>query len=71
MIIPRRKHRPDAYFREGEEKILVSPGAVDMGGLIVTPREEDYRALDTELIRGIFREVAYDDAAIEALLAAL
>jgi hypothetical protein len=40
-----------------------------MGGLIVTPREEDYRALDAGLIRGIFREVAYDDAAVESLLA--
>jgi hypothetical protein len=71
MIFPRRKHRPDAYFREGEERLLVSPGAVDMGGIIVTPREEDYRALDAGLIRGIFREVAYDDAAVESLLVLL
>jgi len=71
MIFPRRKHRPDAYFREGEERLLVSPGAVDMGGIIVTPREEDYCALDADLIWGIFREVAYDDAAVETLLARL
>jgi hypothetical protein len=71
MIFPRRKHRPDAYFREGEERLLVSPGAVDMGGLLVTPREEDFRAVDAALVREIFREVAYDDAAVESLLALL
>ncbi len=64
MIFPRRKHRPDAYFREGEERLLVSPGAVDMAGLIVTPREEDYQAMNPALVQGIFREVAYDDAAV-------
>jgi ribosomal protein S18 acetylase RimI-like enzyme len=68
IVFPRRKHRPDAYFREGAERILVSPGAVDMGGLIVTPREEDFRVLDRELIQGIFREVACDDAAVDTLL---
>ena len=71
MIFPRRKHRPDAYFREGEGRLLVSPGAIDMGGIIVTPREEDCRALDAALVREIFREVAYDDAAVQSLLAFL
>ena len=51
--------------------LIVSPGAVDMGGLIVTPREEDYCALDANLIRRIFREVAFDDAAVYALFALL
>jgi hypothetical protein len=68
MIIPRRKHRPDAYFREGKGRLLVSPGAMDMGGIIITPREEDFRVLDPELVREIFREVAFDDAAIDTLL---
>ncbi|MHB9099408.1 MAG: GNAT family N-acetyltransferase [Syntrophales bacterium] len=71
MIFPRRKHRPEAYFREGEGRLLVSPGAVDMGGIIVTPREEDYQAMNPALVQEIFREVAYDDAAVETLLALL
>jgi hypothetical protein len=68
ILFPRRKHRPDAYFREGKERLLISPGAVDMGGLIITPRKEDFHALTTDLVAGIFREVALDDAAVEGLL---
>jgi Domain of unknown function (DUF4922) len=71
ILFPRRKHRPDAYFREGEERLLISPGAVDMGGMIITSREKDFQALTPDLIAGIFREVAFDDAAVDALLAAL
>jgi hypothetical protein len=71
IIFPRRKHRPDAYFREGKAGLLISPGAVDMGGIIITPREEDFLALTPDLVRGIFREVAFDDAAVETLLTSL
>jgi hypothetical protein len=68
ILFPRLKHRPDAYFREGKGRLLVSPGAVDMGGLLITSREEDFRAMNPELLRGIFRETAFDDARIDALL---
>ena len=68
ILFPRRKHRPDAYFREGGERILISPGAADMGGMIITPREEDFLALTPDLVAGIFREVAFDDAAADTLL---
>jgi hypothetical protein len=71
ILFPRRKHRPDAYFREGNERLLISPGSVDMGGLIITPREEDFHALTPDLVAGIFREVALDDAAVEGLLNSL
>ena len=40
ILFPRRKHRPDAYFREGEERLLISPGAVDMGGMHHHPAGE-------------------------------
>ena len=71
MIFPRLKHRPNAYEGEGEGRLSVSPGAVEMGGVFVTHREEDFQALDPGLIGEIFREVAFDDAAIAALFAAL
>jgi hypothetical protein len=71
ILFPRRKHRPDAYFRKGGKRRLISPGAVDMGGIIITSREEDFLALTPDLVRGIFREVAFDDAAVDALLDAI
>ena len=59
IVIPRSKHRPDRYFAEGEEKLLVSPGALDMAGLIVTPREEDFHKITTADIENIIREVGF------------
>ena len=59
IVIPRSKHRPDRYFAEGVEKLLVSPGALDMAGLIVTPREEDFHKITTADIENIIREVGF------------
>lgn len=55
---PREAHRPSCYFAEGEEQILVSPGALDMAGLIVTPREEDFRKINETDITRIYKEVS-------------
>ena len=71
ILFPRLKLRPAAYFLEGEERILVSPGAVDMAGMLITPMEKDFHALTPDLVCGIFREVAFDDAAVGALLDAI
>jgi ribosomal protein S18 acetylase RimI-like enzyme len=68
ILFPRLTLRPAAYFREGEERLLVSPGAADMGGMLITPREKDFLALDRDLLLRIFREVAFDDAAVDALI---
>ncbi len=68
ILFPRLKLRPAAYFLEGEERLLISPGAVDMGGMIIASREKEFHALTPNLVREIFREVAFDDAAVDALL---
>lgn len=58
VILPRRQHRPTCYTLEGEAQFIISPGAVDMGGLIITPREEDFRKISYEVVRNIYREVS-------------
>ncbi|MDY3062714.1 MAG: DUF4922 domain-containing protein [Bacteroidaceae bacterium] len=58
IIIPRRKLRPDCYYAEGEAKMCISPGAVDMGGLIVAPRKEDFERLTADIITSVLKEVA-------------
>jgi len=58
ILFPRSKHRPDAFFKEEAEGILVSPAAVDIGGLIVTPLEKDFSALTAPLVESIFQEVS-------------
>ena len=62
VVIPRKKHRPDCYTAEGNSQFVVSPGALDMAGLMITPREEDFRRLTPELAISILREVALSDA---------
>ena len=59
VIIPRTKHRPDCYNKEGDEQIIVSPGALDVGGMIILPREEDYKKVDEKVAESILKEVTY------------
>lgn len=56
VIIPRSKHRPDCYFKEGTENMMVSPGALDMAGLLVVPREEDFQRMDADTAKAIIQE---------------
>ena len=57
IVIPRRAHRPHCYTAEGDNHYLISPGALDMGGLIVTPRREDYDRLTAGKALDILCEV--------------
>lgn len=56
-IFPRKKHRPDQFFKDGEDQILLSPASVDFSGVLITPREEDFIKLNESLIRDIFEQV--------------
>lgn len=69
IIIPRSKHRPDCYFKQGEEQILVSPGALDVAGMIITPREEDFRKVTAQVAVDILQEVGMSgQAEIDAIM---
>ncbi len=70
-VFLRRKHRPDAFYREGEAQIMVSPAAVDLGGVVITPREKDFEALGPESLRDIFREVSLDGGTLDRVLSGL
>lgn len=60
-VIPRRAHRPPHYFREEAERYVISPGALDMAGLLVIPRKEDFERIDTIVAREIYSAVAFPD----------
>lgn len=63
-VIPRCKLRPECYFKTGSEQYLISPGSVDMGGLIIVPRREDFDRVSGEKIVEILREVTLNNEAI-------
>lgn len=67
VIIPRRKHRPWQYEAEGEERIVSSPGAADIGGLFIAPREEDFEKMTPELLQDIYNQVCLGNKEVEAI----
>ena len=71
VVIPREKHRPDAYFAEGEAQMMVSPGALDMAGLIITPREEDFNKINLDKATALLRECGISAEKMEAIVSNL
>lgn len=65
LVFPRRKHRPDCYYADGERQMLVSPGTLDMAGLVIMPREEDFRRVTASDLEAIVKEVALDEESME------
>ena len=71
LIFPRSKHRPDCYYAEGKEQLLISPGALDMCGLFITPREQDFKALTAEKAAAILKEVTLSEEELKPIIESL
>jgi len=69
LVFPRARHRPEAFFREGEDRVLVSPAVIEMCGIIITPVEKDFEKLDASTLDGIYREVSLKTDIAERVLA--
>lgn len=57
IVIPRKAHRP-ACYGEGASQLMVSPGTIDMAGVVILPRKEDFKRITEENIAGIYKDVA-------------
>jgi hypothetical protein len=60
IVFPRKAQRPSCYYREGADRIVVSPASVELGGIVVTPREEDFQRITLKDLEEIFGEVSLD-----------
>jgi hypothetical protein len=49
----------------------VTPGAVEMGGLIITTHERDFMQLDRKQLIEIFEDVSADEKTMRGLIDAL
>jgi len=65
LIFPRAKHRPDVYFKEGDEKLLLSPASTEMGGICILPGKDDFMKINKEMIKNIYNEVSFDGKRFE------
>ena len=68
IIFPRKKHRPACYAAEDSKQCLISPGAIDMAGLIITPRHEDFDALTSQQAAEILAEVTLSESEIATIM---
>lgn len=68
VIFPRKKHRPDCYFATGDEQLLISPGAIDMSGLLITPRREDFERLTQQQAEDILHEMCLAADELDAVV---
>lgn len=71
FVFPRSAHRPVQFFLEGSEQILLSPASVDLGGVFITPRMEDFEKLDAATVKNIFDQVSLGGSKWETLLGKL
>jgi hypothetical protein len=65
VVFPRRKHRPEAFFRTGDARVAVSPAVVEMGGIFVTPFIRDFERLDAAAVEAIYKEVSLEKLSVE------
>ena len=68
FLFPRARHRPVCFYAEGEDRLIVSPGAIDMAGVIVVPERAHYDRIGAEAVSTIFSEVSLEVEAINELL---
>lgn len=61
VVIPRSKHRPECYGVAGDGVRMISPGALDMASLMVTPREFDYIHITAADALAILKEVGISE----------
>lgn len=58
ILFPRAKHRPQCYSAEGDLQRLISPGLLDVAGVVVTVRDSDYKGLTYDEVENYLQEVA-------------
>lgn len=70
-LFPRILHRPACYFAEGEAQLLISPASVDMGGVFITPREEDFNKITGADVADILNQVCMSEQEVMKLVKAI
>ena len=63
VIFNRCKHRPDCYYEpDGPDQYKMTPGCVDLSGVLIIPRREDFDRIDGEVAAQILSQVCDNSA---------
>lgn len=68
LLYVRDKHRPSHFFAEDDSNILLSPASVDLGGVLITPLEKDFKKLNETLIKEILDEICISEEENRAII---
>ena len=58
IVFFRRESRPQCFFAPENERILFSPGTVEMGGVGIVANRESFDRITPEVLRSMIQEVA-------------
>lgn len=67
VIFPRRAHRPSQFFAEGDQNIMISPAAIDLGGVFITPMEKDFLKITSADVEDILKQISIDHSTFDQL----
>lgn len=70
IVFPREKQRPSHFFETGENQIVVGPAAVELGGVLILPRKEDFLKITKKEIEEIYGEVTINRIAFNKIITA-
>lgn len=68
VLIPRSRHRPACYYATDRTQLLISPGALDMGGILVAPRQADFDSLTAPMAETLLQEVSLSKEQIQQVV---
>jgi len=71
LLFPRARHRPACFFAEEPHRLLISPAAIDLAGLVIVPIREHFERITADDLRNIFSEVTLSAKLFELLVARL
>lgn len=66
-VVPRKAHRPSCYTTGTEAGYMVSPGAIDMAGVVILPRRADFDSITQADVDKIYSEVALPPSGTDGL----
>jgi hypothetical protein len=57
VLFPRSLQRPREYYANDFDRLIISPAAAELGGLVILPREEDFYKLTEKDLVSVFGQV--------------
>lgn len=67
ILFFRGKHRPELFFKTGDERMLISPAAIDYSGLVITPVKKDFEQVNKSILKEIFNETSLNKQSFQTL----